>query len=129
LKVSRRINIKDRRQWRNSRFNEYMAKITYIESDGSEHAYEVAPGLTVKDGAMTNDVPGILAQCGGACACATCQVYVDPAWVDKTGVPSESELAMLEFVTHPGPGSRLSCQITVTGQLDGLVVRLPVSQD
>jgi 2Fe-2S ferredoxin len=106
-----------------------MAKITYIEHDGTRHVHEVKSGLTVKDGALDNDVPGILAQCGGACACATCHVYVDPAWEAKVGRPEESEMGMLECTLYPGPGSRLSCQIVVSDELNGLVVRIPIAQD
>lgn len=106
-----------------------MAKITYIEHNGTEHVCDVASGLTVKDGAIDHDVPGILAQCGGACACATCHVYVDAAWEVRTGQPGDSERAMLECAMYPGPGSRLSCQIVVSDELNGLVVRIPESQD
>jgi 2Fe-2S ferredoxin len=106
-----------------------MATITYIEHGGAVHVHEVKAGLTVKDGAMDNDVPGILAQCGGACACATCHVYVDPAWEAKVRRPDDSEVGMLECAAFPGPGSRLSCQIVVTDELNGLVVRIPIAQD
>jgi 2Fe-2S ferredoxin len=106
-----------------------MVTITYIEHDGTPHVHDVTAGLTVKDGAMNNDVPGILAQCGGACACATCHVYVDPAWESRLEPPEEGEVGMLECATLPGPGSRLSCQIIVSEALNGLVVRIPLSQD
>ncbi|MDO1559129.1 2Fe-2S iron-sulfur cluster-binding protein [Brevundimonas sp. 2R-24] len=105
-----------------------MAKITYIEHDGREHAVEVKPGLSVMEGAIRNNVPGIDADCGGACACATCHVYVDPDWLDKTGERSVMEESMLDFAEAVQDNSRLSCQIRVTDQLDGLVVRLPESQ-
>ena len=105
-----------------------MARITFIEHNGTEHQVEIANGLTVKDAAINNDVPGILAECGGNCACATCHVYVDPAWWDKVGKPNDVEADMLDFAQEPRENSRLSCQIEVTPALDGLVVRIPESQ-
>jgi len=101
-----------------------MAKITYIEHDGSAHEVDVQDGLTVMEGAVRNMVPGIDADCGGACACATCHVYVDPAWADKTGERSSMEESMLDFASDVQDTSRLSCQIKVTADLDGLIVRL-----
>jgi 2Fe-2S ferredoxin len=105
-----------------------MAKVTYIQFDGTETVIDVKPGLTVMEGAVKNNVRGIDADCGGACACATCHVFVDPAWVDKTGEKSAMEESMLDFAENVEPNSRLSCQIKVTEELDGLVVRLPESQ-
>lgn len=105
-----------------------MAKITYIEHDGTDHVIDVKPGLTVMEGAVKNNVPGIDADCGGACACATCHVYVDDAWLSKTGEKSAMEELMLDFAENVEPNSRLSCQIKVSDGLDGLVVRLPESQ-
>lgn len=105
-----------------------MAKITYVEHDGTEHAIEVKPGLSVMEGAVKHDVPGIDADCGGACACATCHVFVDEAWREKTGEPSAMEESMLDFAEGVQPNSRLSCQIKVTDALDGLRVSLPESQ-
>ena len=105
-----------------------MAKITYIETNGKEHVIEVAEGMSVMEGAVKHGIPGIDADCGGACACATCHVYVDQAWVDKTGTASSMEESMLDFANDVEPTSRLSCQIKVTAALDGLVVRLPTSQ-
>ena len=105
-----------------------MPKITYIEHNGSEHVIDVKSGLSVMEGAVKNNIPGIDADCGGACACATCHVYVDAAWVDKTGAKSAMEESMLDFAENVEPTSRLSCQIKVTDQLDGLVVRMPESQ-
>ncbi len=105
-----------------------MPKITYVEVSGKEHAIEVKTGLTVMEGAIKHNVPGIDADCGGACACATCHVYVDPAWTDKVGSPSAMEESMLDFAENVEPNSRLSCQIKVTDALDGLVVRMPESQ-
>jgi ferredoxin, 2Fe-2S len=105
-----------------------MAKITYIEFNGTEHVVDVKPGLSVMEGAVKNNIPGIDADCGGACACATCHVYVDPAWVAKTGSQSAMEESMLDFAENVEDNSRLSCQIKVTDDLDGLVVRMPQSQ-
>lgn len=105
-----------------------MAKITYIQFDGTENVIDVKPGLTVMEGAVKNNVRGIDADCGGACACATCHVFVDEAWVAKTGEKSAMEESMLDFAENVQPNSRLSCQIKITEELDGLVVRLPESQ-
>ena len=105
-----------------------MAKITYIEFSGAEHTIDVRNGFTVMEGAVKNNVPGIDADCGGACACATCHVYVDPAWVEKTGKASAMEESMLDFAENVTETSRLSCQIKVTEELEGLVVRMPESQ-
>ena len=105
-----------------------MAKITYIAHDGSSRTLEVKTGLTVMEGAVKNNVPGIDADCGGACACATCHVYVDDAWFPKTGGASAMEESMLDFAEEVKPTSRLSCQIKVSDTLDGLIVRMPESQ-
>ena len=105
-----------------------MAKITYIEFDGTEHVVDVKSGLSVMEGAVKNNIPGIDADCGGACACATCHVYVDEAWRDKTGSMSAMEESMLDFAENVEPNSRLSCQIKVSDELDGLVGRMPESQ-
>nr|WP_303683540.1 2Fe-2S iron-sulfur cluster-binding protein [Brevundimonas naejangsanensis] len=105
-----------------------MPKITYIEHNGTEHTVEVKKGLSVMEGAIRNNVPGIDADCGGACACATCHVYVDPDFAAETGRPSAMEESMLDFAENVEPNSRLSCQIRVTDDLDGLIVRLPQSQ-
>ncbi|BBF81123.1 MULTISPECIES: 2Fe-2S iron-sulfur cluster-binding protein [Asticcacaulis] len=105
-----------------------MPKITYIESNGKTHEIEVKTGNSVMEGAIKHNIPGIDADCGGACACATCHVYVDPQWFDKTGGPSVMEESMLDFAQDVEPTSRLSCQIRVTEALDGLIVRLPESQ-
>jgi 2Fe-2S ferredoxin len=105
-----------------------MAKITYVEFDGTEHVAEVKTGLSVMEGAIRNNIPGIDADCGGACACATCHVYVDEAWRPAAGEASAMEESMLDFAEEVQPNSRLSCQIRVTDALDGLVVRLPENQ-
>ena len=105
-----------------------MAKITYIEFNGVEHVLDLQPGVSVMQGAVSNSVQGIIGDCGGACSCATCHVYVDPAWLNQVGEKSATEAALLEEVCEGQPNSRLSCQIKVTAELDGLVVRLPVKQ-
>lgn len=105
-----------------------MAKITYIAFDGVEHAVEVPAGWSVMEGAKKNNVPGIDADCGGGCSCATCHVFVDPDWQARTGARNPIEDATLEFAENVVPNSRLACQIKVTDKLDGLVVRMPESQ-
>ena len=105
-----------------------MAKIKYITSDNQTHTVEVQNGLTVMEGAVQNDIPGIDADCGGACACATCHVYVDQNWVDKTGKAEQMEQDMLDFAFDVTDQSRLSCQIKITDDLDGLIVNLPEKQ-
>jgi 2Fe-2S ferredoxin len=105
-----------------------MAQITYIEHDGTEHVVDVKDGLSVMEGAVKNNVPGIDADCGGACACATCHVYVDDAWLARLGGHSDMESSMLDFAESVTPASRLACQLKVSGDLNGLVVRMPESQ-
>jgi 2Fe-2S ferredoxin len=105
-----------------------VAKITYVEHDGTEHVLDVKTGLSVMEGAVKNNVPGIDADCGGACACATCHVYVDEAFLAKTGTRSAMEESMLDFAEGVEANSRLSCQIKVTDELDGLRVTMPESQ-
>jgi 2Fe-2S ferredoxin len=105
-----------------------MPKITYIEHNGKEHVVEAEAGVSVMEAAVKNLVPGIDADCGGACACATCHVYVDPAWTDKVGKPAPMEESMLDFAYQPKANSRLSCQLTVSNDLDGLIVRMPEFQ-
>jgi 2Fe-2S ferredoxin len=105
-----------------------MAKITYIDVSGTARTVEAEVGSTVMESAIKNSVPGIEAECGGACACSTCHVYVDEAWTAKTGTPAPMEEDMLDFAFEVKPNSRLSCQIKVTDELDGLVVRTPERQ-
>jgi 2Fe-2S ferredoxin len=105
-----------------------MPQVTYIEHNGTEHSVELEEGLSVMRGAVDNGVPGIDADCGGECACATCHVFVEEPWLEKTGEPSEQEASMLSFAATAQPNSRLSCQITMSATLDGLVVRLPEAQ-
>jgi 2Fe-2S ferredoxin len=108
----------------------HMPKITYIEYGGREHGVEVPAGRSVMRGAVDNNIPGIDADCGGECACATCHVYVDEAWLAAIGipVPGSQEASMLSFAALAQPNSRLSCQIEVSEALDGLIVRLPEGQ-
>ena len=105
-----------------------MPLVTFITHDQAEHEVHVTAGTTVMRAAIDNGVPGILAECGGARSCATCHCYVDEAWMEKTGVADEVESEMLDFVMEPRETSRLSCQITLGDELDGLVVHLPASQ-
>jgi 2Fe-2S ferredoxin len=107
-----------------------MPRVTYIEFNGTAHEVEVPLGLSVMRGAVDNNVPGIDADCGGECACATCHVYVDAAWLGKTGLPEQGsqEASMLSFAAVAQPDSRLSCQIKMCEELDGLVVRMPEGQ-
>ncbi|QDC10446.1 2Fe-2S iron-sulfur cluster binding domain-containing protein [Oceanicola sp. D3] len=106
-----------------------MAKITYIEHNGTKHEVEVATGMTVMEGARDNGIPGIDADCGGACACSTCHVYVAPEWVEKLPGREAMEEDMLDFAFEPdAERSRLTCQIKVTDDLDGLVVQMPEKQ-
>ena len=105
-----------------------MPKITYIEHNGKSHEIEVANGLTVMEGAVQNNIPGIDADCGGSCACATCHVYVDEQWFDKLSKKETAEEDMLDVAYEPNKLSRLSCQVTVADELDGLVVKMPSKQ-
>lgn len=105
-----------------------MPKITFVAADGTRLTVEAENGSTVMETAIKNGVPGIEAECGGACACATCHVYVDPAWTAATGKPEATEEDMLDFAFDIRPTSRLSCQIKVSDALDGLVVQTPAKQ-
>jgi ferredoxin, 2Fe-2S len=105
-----------------------MVKITFIQPDNSEQVVECEPDMTLMEAAKLNSVPGIDAECGGACACATCHVYVDEAWREKTGTPSQMEEDMLDFAFDVRDSSRLSCQIKLKPELDGIVVRVPAKQ-
>jgi len=105
-----------------------MAKITYIEHTGKSHTIDVPDGLTVMEGAVQNNIPGIDADCGGACACATCHVYVDENWFDKLNKIEDTERDMLDVAFEPNKFSRLGCQITVSDDLNGLVVKMPSKQ-
>ena len=105
-----------------------MPKISYIDHDGSRLEVEARVGESVMEAAVRNQVPGIEADCGGACACATCHVYVDEAWMAATGSPSEMEEDMLDFAYEVRQNSRLSCQLRVSEELDGLVVTTPERQ-
>ncbi len=106
----------------------FMTKITFIEADGTKHDVEGDNGASVMEVAIRNDVPGIVAECGGACTCATCHVYVDEKWAETAGGPSVMEEDMLDFAHEPRDTSRLSCQIKVSDALDGLVIHVPERQ-
>ena len=105
-----------------------MPKITYVENDGKSHTVEVDNGLTVMEGAVQNNIPGIDADCGGGMACATCHVYVKDEWFDKINKKSEGEDDMLDQAYEPKKNSRLSCQIIVSDEMDGLEVNIPSKQ-
>ena len=105
-----------------------MTKLTFIAHDGTQFDMDAENGSTVMENAIRNAVPGIEAECGGACACATCHVYVDEAWTAQVGEPEAMEEDMLDFAYDVQPNSRLSCQIKVSDALDGLVVRTPERQ-
>ncbi|GBD47246.1 2Fe-2S iron-sulfur cluster-binding protein [Methylopila sp. Yamaguchi] len=105
-----------------------MAKITFTDHDGGERTVEAREGQTVMEVAIANDVPGIDAECGGGCSCATCHVYVDEAWSEVVGGPTPMEEDMLDFAFDVRPSSRLSCQIKITPALDGLKVATPQRQ-
>ena len=106
-----------------------MPKITYIEHNGKIHSIEVANGLSVMEGAVQNNIPGIDADCGGSMACATCHVYVKEEWFNKLPKKEDGEEDMLDMAFEPKKNSRLSCQLTVTDELDGLVVTTPSKQN
>tara|TARA_Y100000739_G_C20228505_1_gene293296 strand:+ start:56 stop:376 length:321 start_codon:yes stop_codon:yes gene_type:complete len=105
-----------------------MPKIIYIEHNGKSHQIDVANGLTVMEGAVQNNIPGIDADCGGSMACATCHVYVKEDWFNKLPKKEDGEEDMLDMAFEPKTNSRLSCQLMVSEQIDGLVVNLPEKQ-
>ena len=105
-----------------------MPKITYKDKDGVSKTIEVENGLSVMEGAIQNDIPGIDADCGGAMACATCHVYVEEKWLDKLPKEDDAEVDMIDMAHEPKKNSRLSCQLIVTDELEGLVVTTPEKQ-
>ena len=105
-----------------------MTKVVYIEHNGAEHVVEAQDGKSVMQNALDQLVPGIVGDCGGCCTCATCHVYVDQPWFGQLPAADEMELGMLEGAVEPQPLSRLSCQIKITDELDGLVARIPAGQ-
>ena len=105
-----------------------MTTITFIEHSGREHVVQATDGQSLMRAAVSNGVPGIDAECGGACACATCHVYIQPEWLDRVGPAQGGEREMLDFALDVRGDSRLACQITVSPQLEGLVVGMPVAQ-
>ena len=105
-----------------------MAKITYIQNSGNSQTIEISNGLSVMEGAVQNDIPGIDADCGGGMACATCHVYVKENWLNKLPKKEDGEEDMLDMAFEPKTNSRLSCQLTVSDELDGLIVDIPSKQ-
>ena len=105
-----------------------MPSVTFITADGRSRTVEIANGLSVMQGAVSAGIDGIDAACGGSAACATCQVYVAPDWIDRLPSPADDESSMLEFAVDRNQSSRLSCQIRVKDDLNGLVVRVPATQ-
>ncbi len=105
-----------------------MARVIFVQPDGSEQTVEIENGCTVMEGATANQVPGIKAECGGNCSCSTCHCYVDPAWYDRLPPMQEEEAGLLEFAWQPKQTSRLTCQLTVTDELDGLLLYVPAQQ-
>jgi ferredoxin, 2Fe-2S len=105
-----------------------MPKVTFIESDGTEHPVTAPDGISLMRAAVENEIPGVIAICGGAMTCATCHVYIDEAWEARVGAPSEDEKFMLEYALEPRPNSRLSCQVILGPSLDGLLVHVPGAQ-
>ena len=105
-----------------------MPKITYIDQKGNSKTIEVENGLTVMEGAIQNDIPGIDADCGGSMACATCHVYVEEKWLDNLPKAEEGEVDMIDMAFEPKKNSRLSCQLIVSNELDGLIVNIPSKQ-
>jgi 2Fe-2S ferredoxin len=105
-----------------------MPKISVVAKDGTPFEIKAEPGTSVMENAVRNSVPGIEAECGGACACATCHVYIDEAWQEKVGLPGPVEADMLDFAYDVRPASRLSCQIKIVDALDGLIVHVPQRQ-
>ena len=105
-----------------------MPKVTYIEFNGKEHTVNIDQGLSLMEGAIQNDIPGIDADCGGSMACATCHVYVEEKWFNKISKAEDAEIDMIDMAYEPKKNSRLSCQIIVTDELDGLEVTTPEKQ-
>jgi 2Fe-2S ferredoxin len=101
-----------------------MPKVTYVDIDGERRESDVANGLSVMEGAIASGVTGILAICGGSCACSTCHAYVDDGWIDAVGPANEIEESTLELAIDRRPGSRLTCQIVMRNELDGLIVHV-----
>lgn len=105
-----------------------MTKITFINANGDSHLVEAENGATIMEVALKNGISGIIGECGGACTCATCHVYIDKDWLEKAGEPSVCEEDMLDFASDVRDESRLSCQIKVTDELDGIIVHIPERQ-
>jgi 2Fe-2S ferredoxin len=100
-----------------------MARVTFMTKRGAAVCLDIPAGQTLRDAAVQADVPGVVGECGGACSCATCHVYIDEAWIARVGSPSDAERSLLEFADPPaGANSRLTCQVKSSAELDGLVV-------
>jgi ferredoxin, 2Fe-2S len=106
-----------------------MPRIVFVDHSGERREVNVASGLSVMQGAVDNLLEGIIGECGGSCSCATCHCYIDDAWLEKVGPAMNGEKAMLDCVFDPQPNSRLACQVLITEDLDGLVIRLPETQE
>jgi 2Fe-2S ferredoxin len=105
-----------------------MPRVNFVQADGTTSEVEAVSGDSVMETAIDNDIPGIVAECGGACSCATCHVYVDEGWLDRLPAPDSLEDGMLDCVIDRKPNSRLSCQLRVSNEIDGITVRVPESQ-
>lgn len=105
-----------------------MTKVKFIEADGTEYDVDATDGISLMEAAISNNVLGIIAECGGHLSCSTCHGYIDPAWVGRLDPPSEDETTMIDCTLDPQPNSRLTCQVRITPDMDGLVVRFPASQ-
>ncbi|MFQ5935160.1 MAG: 2Fe-2S iron-sulfur cluster-binding protein [Acidiferrobacterales bacterium] len=105
-----------------------MARITFVQPDGSKQAVDVEDGYSVMEGATANQIPGIKAECGGSCSCSTCHCYVDPAWSDRLPPMQDDEAGLVEFAWEPKETSRLMCQLMVTDEFDGLILYVPEKQ-
>ena len=105
-----------------------MVKIIYIEHDGTEHQVDVDVGTSIMEGAVSNSIPGIDADCGGSMACATCHIYVNDKWFDKIPAAEDAEVDMIDMAFEPKKNSRLSCQIIISDELDGLIINIPSKQ-
>ena len=105
-----------------------MASVTFVQPDGASMTVEIRNGLSVMEGAVANQVPGILAECGGSCSCSTCHCYVEPDWTARLPEPGGDESGLLEFAWEPKENSRLTCQIEVTDDIDGLILHVPAQQ-
>lgn len=105
-----------------------MPKVTFVQPSGEQQVVEIMNGTSVMEGAVDNNIDGVVAACGGCCSCSTCHVYVDPRFAERVGQPDEAEQDVLEFAIDPDQRSRLSCQLEMSDELDGLIVHVPAEQ-